>query len=189
LQQGRGCAGLAKAVPVRYLRRWGARVLRLIVLFSILVASRIALANDLSTRFGRVSSAKSDGTVRVSFEGNTVVAFEADGVSLHRVSISAGATEYVIIEKWVPGLHCKNEYFVISIYEDRSTKLSASFGACMKLEGASYARGVASIKLRTPPSLEGTPRFDTYIIENGNAKKKYANCPNQSLHRTAYGRR
>lgn len=148
--------------------------LRLLAFLVILILSQDSFAADLVTRFGKVTSTDSDkeGNSHVSFDGRPVISFEADAVSLYRVSVASGGMEYVILEKWVPGLNCHNEYLVLSIKEDRTFKLTPSFGECMKLEGAAFVKGVASIKLRTPPSLPGRAAFETYIIENGVAKKK-----------------
>ena len=136
--------------------------------------SQCSSAADLVTRFGKVVSTDSDkdGNSHISYEGRSVLSLEADSVSLYRVSAASGGVEYVILEKWIPGLNCHNEYLVLSIKEDRTFKVSPSFGECMTLEGASFAKGIASVKLRTPPSLPGKTRFETYVIENGIARKK-----------------
>jgi hypothetical protein len=148
--------------------------LRPLGLVAILLISQNSSASDLVTRFGRVRSTDQDkaGNSRVSINGRTVALFEADAISLYRVSIASGPTEYVIIEKWIPGLNCHNEYLILYINEDRSVKLSPPFGECMKLEGATFAKGMASVKLRTPPSLPGKVRFETYVIGNGTVRKK-----------------
>jgi hypothetical protein len=152
----------------------GGLKLRLFAFIAVLFFSQLSFAADLVTRFGKVTSTDSDkdGNSHVEFEGRPVGTFEADAISLYRVSISSGEMEYVILEKSVPGLNCKNEYLILSIKEDRTFKLSSMFGECMKLEGAAFTKGIASITLRTPPSLPGKTRFETYFIENGIVRKK-----------------
>lgn len=157
-----------------YFQTLGSLSLRVLTLIAALAIAGHSMAADLTTRFGRVTTIDSDqsGRSHVTFEGQSVTTIEADSVSLYRVSVASGGVEYVIVEKWLPGLNCHNEYLVLSIKEDRSFNLTPTFGECMKLEGASFAKGVASIKLRSPPSLPGKTRFETYVVENGTARKK-----------------
>jgi hypothetical protein len=162
-----------RAPAAGYRKRWEL-VLRRFVFLAFIFLSHTALGADLVSRFGRVTSTDQDqeGKVHVSFEGKPFVSLEAEYVNLYRVTATSGSTEYVILETWVPGLNCHHEYLVLAIKDDRSFKLSPSFGDCMELAGASISKGGASIKLHTPSSLPGRLKFETFDVENGVVRKK-----------------
>jgi hypothetical protein len=139
----------------------------LLSLVSLLIANA-TYAENIGSRYGAIvtSPGKVEGSFIVSFEGKQIAVIEAESVSLNRVTPN-GEAEYIVIEKWLPGLHCHTQYMVLTIHPDKRTQLSPSFGECMELQGATYLKQGVKVSLRSP-SISGVKQHKArYIWSNG----------------------
>ncbi|MBW8306619.1 MAG: hypothetical protein K0M46_07240 [Thiobacillus sp.] len=143
-------------------------------LFCMLLAVT-ASAESISSRYGTVATTEvpnSEGAFAVSFENKILATIEAEDVSLIRVT-PYGKDEHIIIQKGMPGLHCHYEFQLLTIKQDKKTKLSPSFGECMELKAATYLAQGVQIKL-VSPYIEGKkPRIDTYTWANEKLTKQH----------------
>lgn len=141
-------------------------------LVGLLVATATC-AETLESRYGAVATApaKTGDSWIVSLDGREVAVIEAESVSLSRVTPN-GPLDDIIIEKWLPGLHCHHEYLVLTILPDGRTRLSPSFGECMELQGAvALVQGVR-VRLRSPASPGVKQREALYLWSNGELSRQ-----------------
>ena len=148
---------------------------RIAVALVVMLASVAARAAELVSRFGTVTALKadaSDTSLTIAIDHRPLATVEADDISLYRVTARKDAFEYLIVEKWLPGLHCHRQYMLLEILPDKATALSPAFGNCMELEGATLARGGVEIALRSP-FIEGVkPHTEMYFWKNGKLQKR-----------------
>jgi hypothetical protein len=121
---------------------------------SVLVAALAALpllasAASTATRYGNAEVTPEGNAFVLSFGGTRIATFEGLGVDLHRVT-AAGADDYLIVDRLLPGLHCRHEFSVLQISPAGVTVLSKTFGECTELAGTKHLPHGIIVRTRSP---------------------------------------
>jgi len=121
--------------------------------FAALVTVAVTTATqavEIASRYGVVKAlpvSASDNTFTLAFDGKRLAQIEAESVSLLRVT-PHGKQEHIVLERWMPGLHCHKAYMLLTITQDKKATVSPSFGECMDLAAVTYLKDGVRIKLR-----------------------------------------
>jgi hypothetical protein len=129
---------------------------------SLLLLSGHLHAEELRSRYGTVTASPVSGVearYRIALEGKDVTTVAAEDVKLHRV-VPRGNDEYIVVEKWNPGLHCHYDYLLLTVRKDKSTQTSPSFGKCHRLASANHVQEGIRLVLRSTGPTEGKQTYD-----------------------------
>ena len=127
----------------------------------------LASATTVQTRYGKAETGPEGNSFALSFDGMKVSTFEGLDVDLHHVT-GNGSNEYLIVDNFLPGLHCRHQFSVLEISPAGMTALSKPFGKCTELEGAEYLADGVVVQTRSP-SVEGKKKqkLGTYKWSKG----------------------
>ncbi|SHN38213.1 hypothetical protein SAMN05192549_10977 [Duganella sacchari] len=113
---------------------------------------------QVKTPYGVLTASPSQGAsldaYTLTLGGKTLGKVEADAVNLYRVASSDSGPAYVIVDKNVPGLHCRHEFALVQISSETNASLSEGFGECMDFLDAKLTQDGVSIMLESP-AIEG----------------------------------
>ena len=139
-------------------------------LFSILLLCGHASAEEMHSRYGVITALPITGTdsrFKIEFEGKEIATVVAEDVTLYRVT-PHGTPEYVVVEKFNPGLYCRYEYHLVVIRSDKQFQLSPSFGECHQLASSKYLRYRVQVVLTSTGPIKGK---ETYLWVRGKLTK------------------
>lgn len=120
-----------------------------------------ALAESVSTRYGNVAATQATNGIEISFENSTITSLDAESVSLLRIA-PKGQDEYVLMQQWLPGLHCHYAFMLLTIYPNKTTQLSPTFGNCMELKSVQALKNGVKVTLSTPQIGQTMPRYTSF---------------------------
>ena len=108
-------------------------------------------AAELLSRYGvitAVPSTPSETQFKIQFAGRNIATVAAQQVTFYRVT-PLGAEEFVIVEKWKPGLYCHKSYLVLTLHQNKQSEVSSSFGDCYELSSLRHIRNGIQVVLRS----------------------------------------
>jgi hypothetical protein len=131
-------------------------------------------AAEVESRYGVVKAlpiSAGEKTLNLLFEDKQIAQLEAESVSLLRVTPN-GEQEHIVIEKWMPGLHCHKTYMLLTITQEKKAAVSPPFGECMELAAATYLKNGVTRKLRASYNPDAMhPKYTSFTWANGQLHK------------------
>jgi hypothetical protein len=133
-----------------------------------LAAAAASAADRIHSRYGEMSAARrDDGTFVISLDTQPVAEVFAGEVSLYRVT-PRGATEYIVVELWQPGLNCQRSYVMLAVHAQGRAQRSRVFGECTELRAASHVHDGVQVELRPIVQPDASRAvLERYLFANG----------------------
>jgi hypothetical protein len=141
-------------------------------LLTLLCVGASNAADNLHSRYGLLSAQPSleSKSYSIYLDGRRLADAKAEDIRLYRIT-PHGASEYIVVEAWSPGLYCQYRYFILTIKKDMSVQRSPSFGECQRLQSATYRRNGALVVLS---SNGPSPKTESFVWQSGRLTKQPA---------------